>query len=162
MDASSIVDLHRSPAGNVRSTSVWDRFPSMPEDTYHIGEVASRTGLSLRTVRNLDQLGVVRPSGRTDGGFRLYREADVKRLLLVRALKPTDLGFEGIRELLELYDRALSGELDDAAAQRLRAMIAGAQGRLILQRERLIAAELAVEVIASASSTLRTGAEEVA
>ena len=162
MDASSIVDLHRSPAGNVRSTSVWDRFPSMPEDTYHIGEVASRTGLSLRTVRNLDQLGVVRPSGRTDGGFRLYREADVKRLLLVRALKPTDLGFEGIRELLELRDRALSDELDEVAVERLRAMIATAQDRLVLQRERLIAAELAVEVIASASSTLRTGAEEVA
>jgi hypothetical protein len=41
-------------------------------------------------------------------------------------------------------------------------MIATAQDRLVLQRERLIAAELAVEVIASASSTLRTGAEEVA
>lgn len=47
-----------------------------------IGEVADRTGLSLRTLRYYEEVGQVRPSTRTSGGFRLYSETDVARLLL--------------------------------------------------------------------------------
>nr|WP_308118755.1 MerR family transcriptional regulator [Curtobacterium herbarum] len=57
----------------------------------HIGEVAERTGLSIKTIRDYDAVGVLHPSGRTDGGFRLYSEDDVARLLMVRRMKP--LGF---------------------------------------------------------------------
>jgi hypothetical protein len=48
----------------------------------HIGEVAARTELSLRSLRHWDEVGLLRPSGRTDGGFRLYTEADVEKILL--------------------------------------------------------------------------------
>ncbi|MEZ0581254.1 MerR family transcriptional regulator [Nocardioides sp. MH1] len=57
----------------------------------HIGEVAARTELSLRTLRHYDEVGLVRPSGRTEGGFRLYTEADIEKVLLIRRMKP--LGF---------------------------------------------------------------------
>lgn len=57
----------------------------------HIGEVAERTGLSMKTIRDYDAAEVLHPSGRTDGGFRLYSENDVERLLMVRRMKP--LGF---------------------------------------------------------------------
>ena len=57
----------------------------------HIGEVATRTDLSLRSLRHWDEVGLLRPSGRSDGGFRLYTEDDVERLLLIRRMKP--LGF---------------------------------------------------------------------
>jgi len=57
----------------------------------HIGEVASRTELSLRSLRHWDEVGLLRPSGRTDGGFRLYTEADVAKILTIRRMKP--LGF---------------------------------------------------------------------
>lgn len=57
----------------------------------HIGEVAARTELSLRSLRHWDEVGLLRPSGRTDGGFRLYTEADVDKILLIRRMKP--LGF---------------------------------------------------------------------
>ena len=53
----------------------------------HIGEVAERTSLSLRTLRHYDEIGLVIPSGRTEGGFRLYAEDDVARLMLVRRMK---------------------------------------------------------------------------
>ncbi len=46
----------------------------------HIGEVAARTGLSVKTIRDYDAAEVLHPSGRTDGGFRLYSEDDVARL----------------------------------------------------------------------------------
>ncbi len=45
-----------------------------------IGEVADRVGLSLRTIRHYDEIGLVVPSDRSAGGFRLYTEADVVRL----------------------------------------------------------------------------------
>lgn len=57
----------------------------------HIGEVAARTELSLRSLRHWDDVGLLRPSGRTDAGYRLYTEADVAKILLIRRMKP--LGF---------------------------------------------------------------------
>ena len=40
----------------------------------HIGELAERTGLSLRTMRHYDDVGLVPATGRTEGGFRLYSQ----------------------------------------------------------------------------------------
>lgn len=57
----------------------------------HIGEVATRTELSLRSLRHWEEVGLLTPSGRTDGGFRLYTEADVEKILVIRRMKP--LGF---------------------------------------------------------------------
>lgn len=57
----------------------------------HIGEVAARTDLSLRSLRHWEDVGLIVPSGRTDGGFRLYTEDDVATILFVRRMKP--LGF---------------------------------------------------------------------
>lgn len=57
----------------------------------HIGEVASRTDLSLRSLRHWEEVGLLEPSGRTDGGFRLYTEDDLEKILVIRRMKP--LGF---------------------------------------------------------------------
>ncbi len=62
-----------------------------PARAMQIGEVAQRTDLSLRTLRHYDEVGLLRPSGRSDGGFRLYTEEDLERLLVIRRMKP--LGF---------------------------------------------------------------------
>ena len=56
-----------------------------------IGHVAARTDLSLRSLRHWDEVGLLRPSGRSEGGFRLYTETDVQKILLIRRMKP--LGF---------------------------------------------------------------------
>ena len=56
-----------------------------------IGQVAAQTQLSIRTVRHYDDVGLVTPSARSAGGFRLYADADVDRLLVIRRMKP--LGF---------------------------------------------------------------------
>lgn len=75
-----------------------------------IGEAANRVGLSLRTIRHWGDVGLVVPSGRSAGGFRLYTEADVERMLFIKSLKPLDLSLEQIRDLVDLvYDaRALA------------------------------------------------------
>lgn len=56
-----------------------------------IGEVAARTELSLRSLRHWEDVGLLRPSGRSEGGFRLYTETDVEKILVIRRMKP--LGF---------------------------------------------------------------------
>lgn len=69
--------------------------------TIRIGEVADRLGLSLRSIRYYDETGLVTPTARTSGGFRLYSEADVQRLLLIMQMKPLDFTLEQMREVLD-------------------------------------------------------------
>ncbi|MYV99651.1 MerR family transcriptional regulator [Streptomyces sp. SID3343] len=70
-----------------------------------IGEVAERTELSLRTIRHYDEVGLVVPSARSQGGFRLYTEPDVARLMLIRRMKPLGFSLEEMRDLLAATDR---------------------------------------------------------
>ncbi len=69
-----------------------------------IGEVAERVKLSLRTIRHYEEVGLVPPSARSKGGFRLYAESDVQRLLLIRRMKPLGFTLEEMADLLGLLD----------------------------------------------------------
>ncbi len=69
-----------------------------------IGQVATRTELSLKTIRHYDELGLVTPSARSAGGFRLYTEDDVQRLLVIRRMKPLGFSLDEMRELLTALD----------------------------------------------------------
>jgi DNA-binding transcriptional MerR regulator len=77
----------------------------MSERQMQIGEVAERTGLSLRTIRHYEEVGLVIPSARSKGGFRLYTESDVERLMVIRRMKPLDFSLEEMRDLLDITDR---------------------------------------------------------
>ncbi len=90
-----------------------------------IGEVAARTELSLRTIRHYEEIGLVTPSARSHGGFRLYTEGDVVRLLLIRRMKPLGFTLEEMRDLLDITARldspdAVTAAERDALTQRLR------------------------------------------
>jgi DNA-binding transcriptional MerR regulator len=121
----------------------------MADDPFHIGEVAARTGLSLRTVRHWESVGLIRPSGRTEGGFRLYTDADVERVLLLRAMKPAEFALEALQEIGDLRDHLLAlppeQRADDPATDRLRELVEIIRLRFKLQRERLAAGELALQ-----------------
>ncbi|MEV6938959.1 MerR family transcriptional regulator, partial [Streptomyces sp. NPDC051132] len=70
----------------------------------------ARTELSLRTIRHYEETGLVIPSARSQGGFRLYTEADVARLMIIRRMKPLGFALDEMRALLEATDRLDSGE----------------------------------------------------
>ena len=76
----------------------------MSDELMQIGQVSTRIGLSLRTIRHYDDVGLVTPSARSAGGFRLYTEADVDRLALIKRIKPLDFSLEQIKELLTAVD----------------------------------------------------------
>ncbi|WP_436701783.1 MerR family transcriptional regulator [Nocardioides sp. BYT-33-1] len=104
-----------------------------------IGEVAARTELSLRSLRHWDEVGLLRPSGRSEGGFRLYTEDDVEKILVIRRMKP--LGFTldemsaAMRDLETLRDPH-AAERHATARARLDAVLADAterRARLVTQ-----------------------------
>ncbi|GII86833.1 MerR family transcriptional regulator [Sphaerisporangium siamense] len=80
------------------------------KDHLHIGQVAARTELSLRTIRHYDDVGLVRPSARSQGGFRLYTEADVARLMVIRRMKPLGFTLDEMGELLSITDLLDAGD----------------------------------------------------
>lgn len=121
----------------------------MIDEHYQIGEVAEIVGLSLRTIRYYEEIGLVAPSGRTEGGFRLYTDSDVDRLRLVKALKPVGMSLETMGELLESADRA-AGSSDDRseAKSRLEAVLAVAKEGCDQLEARLLEARRALGEIA--------------
>jgi DNA-binding transcriptional MerR regulator len=77
--------------------------------TLRIGEAAALGGVSCRTLRYYEELGLLAPAGRTPGGARRYGEADLARLAHIRELRD-DLGFnlEEVGEVLAAEDRLAS------------------------------------------------------
>jgi len=84
------------------STDEQQRLVSDDEQTYYtIEQVATRTGLTKRTLRYYEEVGLLPPTGRTEGNYRRYSESDVQRLGRIKELRDL-LGFSlsDIRELL--------------------------------------------------------------
>lgn len=81
---------------------------------YQIGEVAERTGVTQRTLRFYEEKGLLDPPERMDGGFRLYSDEDINRVIYVRQLQQF-LGFtlSEIKEMVEAEE-----ELKQIAATR--------------------------------------------
>ncbi|MFD5278339.1 MerR family transcriptional regulator [Pseudarthrobacter sp. NPDC058362] len=98
----------------------------------HIGELADRTGLSLRTIRHYDEVGLLPASSRTEGGFRVYTNADCERLLVIMQMKPLGFSLEEMAELIPVLT-AGPGTLSD----RDRARLAAFQEKAVHQRAKL-------------------------
>ncbi|WP_354234804.1 MerR family transcriptional regulator [Arthrobacter sp. UYEF3] len=104
----------------------------------HIGELADRTGLSLRTIRHYDDVGLLPATARTEGGFRVYSEADADRLMLIKQMKPLGFSLEEMAELLGLLNGAGDGpEAGTAATQAPAARLAEFLQRAEHQRAKM-------------------------
>ncbi|PLC13615.1 MerR family transcriptional regulator [Kocuria flava] len=98
--------------------------------------MAERSGLSLRTLRHYDALGLLPPSGRTEGGYRVYTPEDLRRLMTIKRMKALDCSTAQMGELLRLLDVAEGTGPEQArreAREQLEALLADARAR----RERL-------------------------
>lgn len=67
---------------------------------WKVGELAKLTGLTVRTLRYYDQIGLFSPSGHTDSGHRLYNESDISRLQQILSLKELGLSLEEVKSIL--------------------------------------------------------------
>lgn len=104
-----------------------------------VGELATRTGLTVRTLHHYDTIGLLKPSARSDAGYRLYNQDDVARLHAIQALRHMGLSLPDVGDML-----ARGGEgLGDTIARQIRALgheinqATELQARLKLLQERL-------------------------
>lgn len=68
---------------------------------YRVGAVSRLAGVTVRTLHHYDQVGLVRPSGRTDSGYRLYEAADLTRLRDVLSYRELGFTLEQIARILD-------------------------------------------------------------
>ena len=95
------------------------------DSTWTVGEVARLAHVSVRTLHHYDRLGLLRPSARTDAGYRLYAAPDLERLQQVLLYRELGLSLARIAELVTApeFDRA-------AALREQRALLEARRERL--------------------------------
>ncbi|HMF16817.1 MAG TPA: MerR family transcriptional regulator [Gemmataceae bacterium] len=69
-----------------------------------VGELARRTGLTIRTLHHYDDIGLLKPSLHTEAGHRLYTADDVARLQQILSLRQLGFGLEDIKACLDEPD----------------------------------------------------------
>ena len=110
------------------------------------------SGLSIQTLRHWDEVGLVRPSERSDGGFRLYSDVDVHRLLVIRRMKPLEFSLDEMRRLLDSIDLLSDPDSSESdrttAAEFIRECHHRAMDALQRLRKRLAYAEELTEMLA--------------
>lgn len=104
-----------------------------------IGQLARRAGVTVRTLHHYDDIGLLRASARSGAGYRLYSEADARRLARVLMLRRLGLGLSEIRAQLD--DGAATPDVLSKHIERLRRELA--EGRTLLRRLEAIQATLA-------------------
>ena len=81
-----------------------DQRPERPNSHpgIRIGEVAERSGVSVKTIRFYCDQGLIEPLTRSDGGFRLFAEPVIADLTMIRTLKTIGMPLSQIKKLLEV------------------------------------------------------------
>ncbi|KAB1906137.1 MerR family transcriptional regulator [Micromonospora tulbaghiae] len=104
---------------------------------YTVGQVARAARVTVRTLHHYDEIGLLRPGGRTPAGYRRYDEADLDRLQLIRYYR--ELGFP-LEEIAEILDDPDSDPV--AHLRRQHELLSGRIGKL---QEMVAAIEHAME-----------------
>ncbi|MFI6757747.1 HEAT repeat domain-containing protein [Micromonospora sp. NPDC050417] len=104
-----------------------------------IGDVARRSGVSARMLRHYDSLGLVRPTGRTEAGYREYSSEDIRRIFHIESLRSLGLSLRDVGRALDGPAFAPAQLVDDLIRQ-TRERIA-AETELLTRLRRIGAAE---------------------
>lgn len=75
------------------------------EDHMQISDLAEKLGITTRTIRLYEKMGLVDPPKRTEGKVRYYEKADVKRFKFVLKVKELGLSLEEMKELADLFNK---------------------------------------------------------
>ncbi len=83
-----------------------------PRPLLRIQEVAAEVGLTTRSIRYYEEIGLLQPAARSEGAYRLYDTSDIERLAFIRDLR--DVAGFSLAEISQLLE-------DEAARERERA-----------------------------------------
>ena len=73
-----------------------------PAASLRIGEVASRTGLPVKTIRYYCDEGLLQPRARSESGYRLFDEENLAELAIIRSLRAIDVSIPELAKILEV------------------------------------------------------------
>jgi DNA-binding transcriptional MerR regulator len=117
------------------------------EPRYRIGEIAEDLGVSTRTLRYYEELGLLTPSDYSKGGARRYLEADRQRILRIRELQAI-MGFnlDEIREILHADDRLaeMRTEYERGVSRKRHGAIVEEASRLNARTQEQVLAKIAI------------------
>jgi DNA-binding transcriptional MerR regulator len=80
-----------------------ERSPTEDSAQYQIGELARRIGLTARTIRYYEEIGLLNSIKRVEGGKRIYTARDYQRLRFIKRLKDLGLTLAEMQELEDIY-----------------------------------------------------------
>jgi len=116
--------------------------------TYTIGETARRSGFSASALRFYEDIGLIDPTGRTDGGYRLYDDASLDRLAFIARAKQFGCSLEEITDLVHLWDGQRCGPVQRRFHE--------------LVTDKIRDAEAQVDELAAFAAQLRASAQQLA
>ena len=70
-----------------------------------IGDLAKKAGTTMRTIRYYEERGLIAPAARTRGGFRLYKDGELRKLHLIRSLQLLDIPLAQVKALFDERQR---------------------------------------------------------
>jgi DNA-binding transcriptional MerR regulator len=75
------------------------------QEAKQIGVIAKETGVSIKTIRYYEELGLIQASTRTEGGFRLFTSDVLSRLRFIKRAQSLGLSLSEIKEFLNVHDQ---------------------------------------------------------
>ena len=109
-----------------------------------IGQVAIQSGVPIKTLRYYDDLGLLKSSARSRGGFRLFAPEVLDRLTLIKGAQHLDLNLQEIKELLQICEqRECPNEI---SRQKIETLIQAIDYRIL--QLRFLQSELATTIAA--------------
>lgn len=131
--------------------------PASDEDLVQIGVLAERVGLSLRTVRYYEEVGLLTPSARSKGGFRLFGPEQEHRLVLLKTMKPLGFTLEEMSDFITLLDDASRAHAGSKRAAALLSRIEDLRSEIALRRANLTQQVAATQQLSAALESAARG-----
>ncbi|MDK8433823.1 MerR family DNA-binding transcriptional regulator [Brevibacterium sp. GP-SGM9] len=98
--------------------------------------MAEKSGMSSRTLRHYEEIGLIPATGRTEGGFRVYTDEDFRRLMTIRRMKALNYTTGEMGELLTLLD-ILESSAPNAERSSAREQLVALLDDAVAKREKL-------------------------
>ncbi len=102
-----------------------------------IGSISKESGVPIKTIRYYEELGLLKSSGRTEGGFRLFDAEVLTRLHFIKRAQSLGLALAEIKEFLDVYDQGElpCGHIKIKLENRVKAIDEQIQQLLILKQD---------------------------
>ena len=119
-----------------------------------IGSVAKESGVPIKTIRYYEELGLLKASGRTEGGFRLFNSDVFARLSFIKRAQNLRLTLSEIKEFLDVHDQG------DLPCDRVKIKLEDKLLAIDLQIQQLLTLKLELEGLLSGWKTIPENPEE--